>query len=85
MRIPSYMRVGAVVGATASLFWLPWGATLTALFLAGLVFPPIAFALGILADILYYPGIGLPWGTVYGLLIAVLSALVRHFVKTSIM
>ena len=85
MDIPPYLRVSAIVGAVLSLLWLPWAMTLVFIFLAGLVFPPAALALGVLTDLLYYPGVGLPWGVITGALIMLVSALVRHFVKTSIM
>jgi len=84
MSIPPYVRVGTPIAAFLSLFWFPWIVSILFIFFSGLVFPPLALALGILADILYYPGSGLPWGSISGLLLALFSALVRHFVKTRI-
>ena len=55
------------------------------MFLAGLVFPPASLALGVFADLLYYPGHGFLWATAWGLGLALLAAAVRHFVKTRIM
>lgn len=85
MHIPGYVRVGCVVAAAVSLFWLPWVCTLVLLFLAGLSFPPAALALGAFADVLYYPGAGLPWGVIAGALCLLAAVSVRHFVKTRIM
>lgn len=79
------LRITAVVLAFFSIFWLPWAVTLVCLFLAGLAFPPAALALGVFADLLYYPGHGIFMGTAWGLVIALISAAVRHFVKTRIM
>lgn len=85
MQVPLPVRVAVVGLALLSLFWFPWPVSLILLFLSGLVFPPAALALGVLADLLYYPGSGLPWGTIWGLILALISAAVRHFVKTRIM
>ena len=85
MRIPLYIRIVLIIVAGISLVWLPWIITIFLLFIAGLAFPPAAVALGILADLLYYPGSGFLWGSVYGAVAAILATLVRHFVKTRIM
>lgn len=85
MRIPVIVRAAVIVIALLSLFWLPWSISLILMFFSGLVFPPLALALGVLADLLYYPGHGLPWATLDGLVLALISAAVRHFVKTRIM
>ncbi len=85
MHIPAYVRIGCAVAAVLSLFWLPWPCALALMFLTGLAFPPAAFAIGALADILYYPGSGLPWGVLAGLLCMLAAVAVRHFVKTRIM
>jgi hypothetical protein len=85
MQVPPFTKV-AIVGLTGlSLFWLPWPITVAGIFLSGLVFPPLAAAFGVLADILYYPGFGFPTATLTGLVLALASFLVRHFVKTRIM
>lgn len=85
MQVSLSVRVAAIVLATLSIFWLPWLITLVCLFLAGLIFPPAALALGVFSDLLYYPGHGIFLGTLWGLVLALLAAAVRHFVKTRIM
>lgn len=85
MQLPFYIKVFIVVLTGLSLFWLPWPFTVAGMFLSGLVFPPLAAVFGILADILYYPGAGLPYAALTGLVLALVSFLVRHFVKTRIM
>lgn len=85
MRIPLPARIAVLVIALLSIFWLPWAVTLVLFFLAGLVFPPAALALGVFADLVYYPGQGIFWGTLGGVLIALFAAAVRHFAKTRIM
>lgn len=85
MSIPLPARIAILVIAFLSIFWLPWTITLVCLFFAGLVFPPAALALGVFADLMYYPGQGLFWGTLAGAAIALFSAAVRHFAKTRIM
>lgn len=84
MQVPLPVRIGLIVIAFLALFWLPWAVSLCCIFLAGLAFPPAALALGILADLLYYPGHGFFWGSFAGLALALLSVAVRHFVKTRI-
>lgn len=84
MRVPLPVRIAVIVIALLSLFWLPWTISLLLMFLSGLVFPPAALALGVLADLLYYPGHGFPWGTCSGLALTLICAFVRHFVKTRI-
>jgi len=85
MKVPLPIRAAILVLALLSLFWLPWRISLLLVFAAGLVFPPTALALGILADLLYYPGHGFPWASAEGLAITLICAAVRHFVKTRIM
>lgn len=85
MHVSVPVRAALIVIALLSIFWLPWAITLVLMFLSGLVFPPLALILGILADLLYYPGHGFFWASFDGLLLTLLSAAVRHFVKTRIM
>ncbi len=85
MQLPAYVRIGFVAAAGLSLFWLPWLCTVAFMFFAGLAFPPSALAIGVLADILYYPGTGFPWGVLAGLLCTLGAVSVRHFVKRRIM
>lgn len=85
MHISLPVRITVTALALLSLFWLPWTVTLVCLFLAGLAFPPSAFALGVVADLLYYPGHGIFLGTLWGLILGLVAVAVRHFVKTRIM
>lgn len=85
MRIPLPLKASIVLLAALSLFWFPWTVSVGLLFCAGLAYPPAALALGVVADILYYPGHGFLAGSFTGLVLALLAALVRHFVKTRIM
>lgn len=85
MRIPVTARAAVLAIALLSLFWLPWTVSLVLMFLSSLIFPPAAFALGVLADLLYYPGHGFPLASFEGLALTFISIAVRHFVKTRIM
>lgn len=85
MQVSLPIRITTIILGLISVFWLPWAVTLVCLFLAGLAFPPAAFALGIFADLLYYPGHGIFLGTLWGLILGLIAAAVRHFVKTRIM
>jgi hypothetical protein len=85
MRVPFYIRLTVLILTTISLFWFPWIVTVCGMFLSGLIFPPFALAFGIIGDILYYPGSGLPVATLYGSSITIITLLVRYFVKTRIM
>jgi hypothetical protein len=85
MRIPLYIHIIILVLTLAAVFWFPWLITLVFLFLSGLVFPPAAAGFGVLEDILYYPGSGLPIASIIGCGMALIATLVRHFVKTRIM
>lgn len=67
-----------------ALFLFPWPLTLVTAFAAGLVFPPVALLVGVLADVLYSPG-GWWEGTLWGAGIALLAYLVRYVVRTRIM
>ena len=40
---------------------------------------------GVLVDLIYYPGTGLPWGTIYGLCAVLGIQLVRYLIRTRIM
>jgi hypothetical protein len=85
MTIPRYAKGGVLILSTLSLFWWPWPFSVFLMFLSGLIFPPASLALGITADLLYYPGHGYLWATLTGAFITLISVLVRHFVKTRIM
>lgn len=84
MEIPRYVRALILIFSFFSIFWLPWPFSIFAMFIAGLILPPVAFLLGFLADLLYYPGHGLPWGLITGASMAILSYAVRYIVKTRI-
>jgi hypothetical protein len=47
--------------------------------------PPIAFLMGGLLDVLYFNGIGMPYFTIAGFILALLGVFVQQFVKTRIM
>lgn len=85
MRFPRYVQVGVSAAAIAGIFLFPWPLTATLAFLAGLAFPPVPLAVGIIADLLYYPGSGWWYATGTGLCLALLAVLVRRFVKERIM
>jgi hypothetical protein len=85
MQIPFFIKIAIIVLTGLSLFWLPWPVTLAGIFLSGLAFPPAAAAFGILADILYYPGSGMPTATITGAALTLAAVLVRYIVKTRIM
>ena len=85
MRFPRYVQGGVSLAAVAGLFLFPWPFTAALSFLAGLAFPPVPVAVGIVADLLYYPGSGWWYGTGTGLILALLAVLVRRFVKARIM
>lgn len=85
MKLSPYTKGGVVLLSGLSLFWFPWACSVVLMFLSGLIFPPASLALGIAADLLYYPGHGYLWGTLLGACLALLATFVRHFVKTRIM
>ena len=85
MQIPPTVRVALIALAALSVVWFPWPLTATLIFAAGLAFPPAALALGVAADLLYYPGWGVPWATLTGMGCALAATLVRHILKTRIM
>lgn len=69
----------------AALFIFPWKLTLALSFIAGLVYPPIPLIVGALIDILYYPGAGWLYGLTWGLILAILTYVVRYIAQTRIM
>ncbi len=73
--------------ALASLapFYFPWPFALLLGAVASLIIPPVAIITGGLLDILYYGGVGLPYFTIIGILIAIIAFFVQQFVKTRIM
>ena len=85
MTVPLPVRGALVILGFLSVFWLPWKITILFMLFGGFVFPPAAFGIGVVVDLLYYPGSGVFWGTITGLLIMLISVAVRYFVKTRIM
>jgi hypothetical protein len=85
MKAPLSLRIAVLVLSLLAVFWLPWPVAAGLMFLSGLAFPPAALALGVLEDILYYPGSGLLVGSIAGGALTLLAVLVRYFVKTRIM
>lgn len=65
-----------------SLFIFPWAVTVIGMAGSALIYPPTALFLGIVADLLYYPGVGLPMSVLWGAGLTVSAYLVRYFVKT---
>lgn len=84
MRV-SVPKIALPLLAIVGVFTLPWKLTLLLSALAALYFPPTALLIGILADILYYPGTGLPTASLYGAGIALAAAGVRWFAETRIL
>lgn len=80
------IRIVFSIVAFLSPFFFPFSLTLLLSFLAGLFLPVIPLIVGILVDLLYYvPDASLlPLGTLYGALLAVVSYVVRQFVKARI-
>lgn len=85
MNLPKSFRIFFAVFPFLSLFFFPWTMTLIASFAAGLVFPPLTLAIGILVDALYRPGTGWFIGTTWGVVLMVAAYGVRYFVRTRIM
>lgn len=68
-----------------SIFVFPWMITVVLMAVASLTLPPSALFLGALLDVFYYPGIGIPVGVTYGLLLMAVGWGVRHVLKTRIL
>lgn len=77
------LKIVVLVLSTLSLMWFPWPVSVGAMVVAGLVFPPFAFFLGACAELLYGAG-GFPTALITGLSIALLTYVVRVFVKKRI-
>ena len=82
---PQSIRIFFAAFPFVSLFFFPWPMTLIASVASGLVFPPLPLIVGVLVDVLYYPGGGLPVGTLWGLGIAAFAYIVRYIVRRRIM
>ncbi len=77
-----------------SVFFFPYSATALFSFFASLYFPPTAFLVGTLSDLLYYTAYpttyptvmpAFPSASIVGLLLSGVALLVRRFVKARIM
>ncbi len=68
-----------------SLFLLPWPVTAIGMAASALVFPPSALFIGVLADIVYYPGHGWLIGICTGAILTLAAYAVRHATKVYIM
>jgi hypothetical protein len=79
------MRFVFPSAAFLSLFIFPPLVSFLFIALAGFLSPLSAVALGLFADILYYPGSGLPVGLISGIILAAACFFVRAFVKARIM
>lgn len=82
--LPPLFRTTFAVAPFLAAFFFPYQLTLALGFLAGLVFPPLALAAGILLDLLYYSG-GWPFATTAGLFLAASAEAVRRCVLARIM
>jgi hypothetical protein len=82
--MPFFFKLCIAILPFLSTFFFPYVFTFVLAFAAGLVFPPLALAAGILLDFLYYTG-GWPKATLIGLTIALVAWFVRYFVRTRIM
>ncbi|KND49706.1 MAG: hypothetical protein AB203_01310 [Parcubacteria bacterium C7867-008] len=85
IQLPLSTRVGIILLACVSPFIFPAAITVVLAFGAAFIFPPIAIAIGMLTDLLYEPSGYLPIGSIIGLVLCIVAALVRTFVKTRIM
>lgn len=83
--IPPPLKFFFVGFPFVSLFFFPWPVTLITAAASGLVFPPLAFFIGVLVDLLYLPGQTVPLGTLGGAVIALGTYIVRYVLKTRIM
>jgi hypothetical protein len=83
--LPQWLRLFCAALPFVSVFLFPWKLTALFMFLAGLVFPPIPAIVGVLSDVVYYPGFGLYEGTLTGILLTILAYAVRYIVRTRIM
>lgn len=83
------MRATLITAAALSLFLFPYPFTLALSFAASLAFPPVAFLIGIAADILYFvPGEGwqaLPAASLAGAGLSLAAFAARHFLKARIL
>ena len=80
------IKAAAIALGFISLFIFPWPVAAAMMLASGLVLPFSAFALGIIADLVYFvPGSAfMPYFSVLGLVFFILSVLVHRFVKTRI-
>jgi hypothetical protein len=75
-----------ITAAVLSPFFFPFPATLVLAACASVFFPPIALAVGLLTDLLYYTPTAsmVPVATLAGLLISIMVVFVRRFLKARI-
>jgi hypothetical protein len=79
-------RAIVIFAALVSPFFFPILLTLILSCVAGLFIPFLAFFIGASVDILHYtPGVGLPLGTLFGVVGAVLCFFARTFIKARMM
>ncbi|MCI0597608.1 hypothetical protein L0Y34_00825 [Candidatus Parcubacteria bacterium] len=76
-----------IVAALLSVFWFPYPMTLILSFAASFFFPPVAFVVGLLSDLVYFvPGAyPVPLGVSLGLGLSLLAFVMRNVVRTRIM
>lgn len=85
IRIGLPVQAGILILAAAAPFFFPSLLTAFLAFLAALVFPPAAIALGMLTDLLYEPAGYWPFASILGIVFCLVAVAVRSFVKTRIM
>lgn len=77
------LKIFIFILSLLSLMWFPWPLTVVLMCLAGLVFPPFALFLGVVAELIYGVS-GFPVAFTTGLSIMLVSYVVRVFVKKRI-
>ncbi len=77
------MRAVLIGLSVVSLFVFPWPLTLVLGFVTSLLVPPVAFVLGVAAELLYGAH-GVPYAVIVGAVLSVVAFFVRGFVKARI-
>ena len=77
------LKIAVLCISTLSLFWFPWPVSIGLMVVSGLVFPPFALFLGVVAELVYSIS-GFPTAFVLGFSIMLLTYAVRLFVKKRI-
>jgi len=70
-------RIAFSVATVLSAFWFPWPVTALLALLGAYREPLLPLSAGLLLDVLYYPGFGLPLATLLGAFATFASYVVR--------